>query len=423
MKSTENKLLMIVNEFPPIGESGVQRPLKHLKYISRAGWKCFVITPAKPTKSVFDHSLLDEIPRSASIYRTFSLGFGGRSVNAFADIKHVTKCSVSFAKKAAWKVLNLLNSILFPIDKQIGWVPFAYFKALSLIRLHGIRNIYITAFPFSAFLVGTMLKRKLGNKITWVADYRDAWQFEPLLKETALPFRFRMIQHQDLHVLQSCDHAVFPTKHIHELYLHKYPWLKSKSVTITNGYDEDDFTELIAKSHDNFTVFFMGKIYHQQRSNPLPFIEAIESSSIKDMHFVHAGSVSRDMKPLLEQHPSYTFEGYKSHRAALQNALSADVNLIVLNDDAASEGVYTGKLFELLRIGKPILALGPKRGLVKDLLAQNGAGEYAWIGSKEEIVSAFKRLRTNPQKYYSRPDSYERFSREKLAQALMSLYE
>ncbi|MDZ4182487.1 MAG: glycosyltransferase, partial [Candidatus Cloacimonadaceae bacterium] len=361
MKSAEPKLLMIINEFPPVGESGVQRPLKHLKYLSRAGWKCFVVTPGNPPKAVFDYSLLDEIPRSASIHRTFSFGFGGRGVNAVAGIKHGTLSKASLARKALWKglwkALNLFNSLLFPIDKQIGWVPFAYRKALSLIRSHGIRNVYITAFPFSAFLVGIMLKRKLGNKITWVADYRDAWQFEPLLKENILPFRYRKIERKDRQVLELCDRVVFPTEHIHKLYLQKYPWLSDKSVTITNGYDEEDFTGLIPRKYDKFTVFFMGKVYNPKRSNPLPFIEAIAQSHFGDLSIVHAGSVSQDVKPLLEQHPIYRFEGYKSHRAALECALGADVNLIVLNDDAASEGVYTGKLFELLRIGKPILAL------------------------------------------------------------------
>lgn len=423
MKNAEPKLLMIINEFPPVGESGVQRPLKHLKYLSRAGWNCFVVTPKNPPKAIFDYSLLDEIPQSASIHRTFSLGFGGRGVNAVADIKHNTMSKASFARQALWKGLNLLNASLFPIDKQIGWVPFAYHKALSLIRFHGIRNIYITAFPFSAFLVGIMLKRKLGNKITWVADYRDSWQFEPLLKERVLPFRYRKIERMDHQVLQLCDRVIFPTEHIHELYLQKYPWLSGKSVTITNGYDEDDFRGLSPRKYDNFTVFFMGKVYNHHRSNPLPFIEAMDQSTFGDLSFIHAGSVTQDVKHLLEQHPIYTFEGYKSHRAALECALGADINLIVLNDDAASEGVYTGKLFELLRIGKPILALGPKRGLVKDLLAQSGAGEYAWIGSSVEIIDAYERLRANPENYHCSPDIYERYSREKLARALMNLYE
>ncbi|MDP2173079.1 MAG: hypothetical protein Q8J62_04825 [Candidatus Cloacimonadaceae bacterium] len=421
MKSAKDKLLMIVNEFPPVGESGVQRPLKHLKYINRAGWQCFVITPGKASKTVIDESLLNEIPSEATIHRTFSLGFGGRSVDQVAELKFSSTSGGSMLKNLFWKALNLLNSLLFPIDKQIGWVPFAYLKALSLIRLHGIRNIYITAFPFSAFLIGIMLKRKLGNKICWVADYRDGWQFEPLLKENTIPFRYAIIERFDRQSLELCDHAVFPTEHIHALYLQKYPWVKTKSSTITNGYDEDDFHGLEAHTFDKFTLLYMGRFFFLH--DPLPFIRAIKDECSQDFQFIHIGSAAKEIASKLSTYPIYNYQGYKSHRQALEFALGADANLLILNDDKDSEGVYTGKLFELLRIGKPILALGPKRGLVKDLIEQSNAGEYAYIGSSDEIVTAFKRLRVASKSYHTQPETYERFSRERLSTALMKLYE
>ncbi len=40
---SKDKLLMIVNEFPPTGASSVQRPLKFAKYAVKAGWEVQII--------------------------------------------------------------------------------------------------------------------------------------------------------------------------------------------------------------------------------------------------------------------------------------------------------------------------------------------------------------------------------------------
>ena len=68
----KNKILMIINEFPPTGQSGVQRPLKFVKYAVKAGWEVHIIAPKKPVRKVVDYSLLQEIPKEAHIYRVVS---------------------------------------------------------------------------------------------------------------------------------------------------------------------------------------------------------------------------------------------------------------------------------------------------------------------------------------------------------------
>ena len=205
------KILMIVNEFPPVGESGVQRPLKFLKYLSKAGCETFVITPKRLPKNVTDRSLEKDVPPDAKIFHTGSWGLQGGATESLGDFRSKLSRGGSGLRSLLWFLLKLVNDILFPIDKQIGWVPFAWFKAVLLIRKHRIRNVYITAYPFSAFFVGVLLKLTFGKSIFWLADYRDAWQFEPKFEEKTLWFRQRIIIKCDNLFLKLADYVVFPT--------------------------------------------------------------------------------------------------------------------------------------------------------------------------------------------------------------------
>jgi len=171
----DNRILMIVNEFPPTGESGVQRPLKFLKYLDRAGWQCWVITPKKLPKNVVDASLCDDVPPKAHIIKTHSWGLTASATDKVADIRAKTANKLSLLKRLIWGAAKLINDIVFPIDKQIGWAPFALVAAIKTIRKHDLRNVYITGFPFSALLIGVALKHVFKDKVFWVADYRDAW--------------------------------------------------------------------------------------------------------------------------------------------------------------------------------------------------------------------------------------------------------
>jgi glycosyltransferase involved in cell wall biosynthesis len=415
------KILMIVNEFPPVGESGVQRPLKLLKYLDKAGWDTYVVTPRKPSKNVLDHSLCDEIPNRTKIYWTASIGLSGGSQHKFAKLKYNTQSSSNWLKGFISGILRGLNHLLFPLDKQVGWVPFAMLTSLRLIKSKGIRNIYITAFPYSAFLIGIRLKKILGDKIHWVADYRDTWQFEQLLLRDIPAWRLRMICRWDERTLRTCDHAVFVTEYIRARYVQKYPWLERKASVITNGYDEEDFEGLEAVKWDKFTVMFMGRFYFPP--DPRALLRALSRWQPSDFQMLHIGSMTHEIEEIVSPYHFFRSLGYKKHQEALEGALGADINLLLINDDVHSAGTYSGKLFELLRLGKPILALGPAEGVIKDLVRRSHCGEYVKLTDEKGILEALRRIRENPPAYKADPTIISEFSREKLCGQFIKLYD
>lgn len=418
------RILMIINEFPPVGESGVQRPLKFCKYLSKAGWIPFVVTPKVYPKNVFDHSLEKDIPANAKIFKTHSWGIPAKGIDKIADIREQIDSPKSPLKKLLWHVMKIVNDILLPFDKQVGWVPFALAKSIVLIQRYKIHHVYITAFPFSAFLIGIALKQIYKNRIFWVADYRDAWQFAPVLQKNVIPLRFKIITRWDDLCIKYCDKAIFTTPYCYERYSHKHPRHAHKLSVITNGFDEDDFQNLNPISYDKFTLLYMGKIF-SFKGSPLPLLRAIRKSISSEFSYIHIGTLPPNIKAEInkEEMDFYDFKGYKSHLEALNYAAAADMNILIVNDDPESSGVYPGKLFELIRLGKPILALGPPKSLIRDIISEHSLGEYAPLKDEEAISQCLLRLCNREKSMSIDAEIISRFSRKYLCAKLITLLE
>ena len=140
---------------------------------------------------------------------------------------------------------------------------------------------------------------------------------------------------------------------------------------------------------------------------------------------IHIGSISAAFLQDIQRIDKgvYKFCGYKNHREAISYILGADINLIFLNDDPISTFSFTGKLFELLRAGKPILAMGPKKCIIEDLLKETGAGKYAWIKDKDQIKMKINELLTDTSSFSIQTDIIKQYSRAETCKTLLSIYE
>ncbi len=415
------KVLMIINEFPPTGESGVQRALKFVKYLSKAGHEVHVITPKKPVKSILDYTLCNDIPKSVIVHYTPSLGIKGKARDAIAKTKDSVKYQEpSLIKSIIWNIIKLVNDFIFPYDKQIGWVPFAIYKASKVIKKERIEKVFITSYPFSAQLIGLKLKKKFGSRIFYVADYRDSWQFEPKLSENVNRTRLRKIQKLDNMVLKKCDYFTVATEQILEEYFEIIPELKSKSTVILNGFDEDDFNDIVPMKFDKFTFFYMGKIYDYKRS-PLPILETLHKvENSMDFQFISIGTIPKSiLNDVNSKFSFFKYLGYKSHKQALEMGAGADILVLIVNDDIKSKGVITGKVFEYIRLNKPILAICPKDGVLEKLINDYKLGVATQPNNEAMLLEAVNRIMN--YNIIRDDESIHKFSRESQTQQLIEV--
>jgi glycosyltransferase involved in cell wall biosynthesis len=246
-------------------------------------------------------------------------------------------------------------------------------------------------------LIGLTLHRLTG--IPWVADFRDSMTEEyyprdPLMRRSYLWIERRAVRYS--------ARLIFTAPSTHKMYLDRYPNLEAdRCVVIPNGYDEEDFTGIeIAQPLNNsngraLRLLHAGLIYADDR-DPRAFFSALS-------RLRKEGVISRD-NIVIDLRASGSEDYYAallkefciddivrllpalSHRKALEDCASTDA--LLLFQAASCNHQIPAKVYEYLRLGKPILGLTPEDGDTGRLLKNVGGGTVIDLASEEGIYRA-----------------------------------
>lgn len=400
------RLLMLAYNFPPLGGAGVLRSVKFVHYLPRFGWQSVVLSVNEGYRECQDPTLFNEIPTDTEIYRTRSLeprriSLVQKSIAARRSQQR------SWLAKLIIKILNVIRNWLLVPDEQIGWLPFAVWQGLSLARRSDIKIIYSTSMPYTAHLVGFMLK--LFCRKPWVVDLRDPWTQNPVEK---VPRRSYLMEKM---VFKYADRIIANTPNFKKIILRDYPWLdKNDIVALTNGYDKRDFEGLISRPRPNkqFIITYLGvfyqNLYHRGRYTRTPeyFLKGFKKfvdkhrltpEEVEARFFGIFGKLNEALVAELDLTPYIRIQGFVSHQEALQWQMDSDVLLLIMYDDEADKASVPQKTYEYLASGKPILALVGDDG-VAELMRMTNAGlvvnpvDVAAIqGAIETYYEKFKR--------------------------------
>ena len=201
---------------------------------------------------------------------------------------------------------------------------------------------------------------------------------------------------------------------------------------IPNGYDEEDFDHLQAKQNaqGTFNLAFSGTFY-SHINNPRDLFRAFAILKEKDralfqkFRFHHIGKTNIDLLNLAKKfnvEEQIVLHGYLPHREAL-TVLSGMDGLSIILDSRLPKSKYAigSKLYEYLRLRKPILALLPKNSEAAETILQADAGVVAQGTEHERIALILKNWMENRSSF-----SYtgiEQFDRQKQAQSFMDFFE
>jgi glycosyltransferase involved in cell wall biosynthesis len=417
-----------------MGMGGTQRSAKFVKYLYKFNWEPVVVTVKDVHYYAHDNSLLKELGNS-KIIRTESLDPLRLLARWRKTSSSSEKTVPSSAHHGKSKFLMLLNNIisgwLFIPDSKILWLPFALNKSISIIRKHKIAIVYTTSPPHSAHLGGLLLKLMTGAK--WVADFRDDWtggesQPSPSIIHT---FINRLMEKWVLktadRVIGMCDHL---TANLFSKSGHSSAGIKF--LTIVNGYDREDFSGLEnLPLNSRFTITHCGSI--SRVSDPEPFLKAIQSlfqqqPQLKNQIWIQFfgtdlyGRFDYLLKSSgLEQ---YVFPiRYLPHRDALDQIMQSHLLLLTIFKKTDEE-IITGKVFEYLASGKPILLISSDgevariiRSLNRGLVRHNNDIS----GIQNAILDYFKKWQQGELRFND-PLSLPQFDREQLTGRLADVF-
>ena len=438
---TKKRVLMAAYYFPPLSGSGVFRSIKFAKYLPLYGWQPTVISTDRPPNgwNFADESQVAEIPKDMEVIRIPDGISTGRETSLensrvqavlgfLRDILRLSPEADAIFAQYLQSAQGIRNLLTFPCG-ALCWAYDVVQYIEKNLDLSKFDAIYTTSGPSSAHLIGFYLKRNYG--IAWVADYRDPWTDNPYGGyNPAIPY-YKMLFELERLLLQQADCNLTVEESLVQTYMDHFDLPRERIRSITNGYDETDFTALPCPGKcGKFTIQYSGLLYTPQR-DAAPVLKAlrqlIQEKKIdrKQIQFRITGA----SEPAnLEAARQYGLEeilvqtGYISHSKALQCNLESNLLLLLVGDEAKFKNVYTGKFFEYLRSGRPILALAPKGGAVARVLRETGHGESflsTQVGQiKAMILREYRKWQSGEPAELLRAPAIARFERKELTRQL-----
>ncbi len=369
-----------------MGGSGVQRPLKFVKYLRKFGWNPIVLCPEPGAYHTFDDSLAEELS------------------NLDVEV-HRVKGNTPFHKTGTQKKVRLpnwLTSILRKIsvffwlpDNKKGWIEPALELGLELIEKKNIDLVFSTAAPYSNLLLAAEIKKRTG--IPTVMDLRDEWLESHLIKYPTGWHKQKMRKIEG-ETLSQADVLTVINEPYKESLGSRYPALDIR--VVKQGYDPEDFEikEGVNQPSDKMILFYSGLFYGDRK--PDLFLESIfelleENPNYRnklELHF--QGGLDHQTLLLIERfklQENVKDYGYVNHKIAVKNIMKADVLWLMVGHMNHSDKVTVGKMFEYFGTNKPILALVPDGG-TRTLLEEYGAYYIAKPNSKNEIKLELKKM-------------------------------
>lgn len=396
---SEKNILFVASHFPPAAGPAGQRPAKFCKYLPEFGYRPLVLAVSdRKTLHPADHTLLNDV-RETTIYRcgTFK-PWPIRALRLFG-------------------IENLLRALFFasPDIGALTWHRDAISEARRIFSLHRIDAIYATVGPFSNAILGLKLKRLLGG-IPLVLDYRDPWTTAH--KSWPTPFHLYRERSQEKQALAAADAIIAVTPTMQNMLEEAFPQSRGRVHVICNGYDRDDIPPRCASPlkgplrvgycgssrryrpqiqwalHGLLTRrFFYGEIDDYSTYTPEYLCRATRvmldnRPELNDHIFLRfAGQTTRTYAPLVSQlrlENIVSLEGYLPHSDSIRLLNESDVLFLpyALPTNGKRNYNYSGKIFEYLAVGKPILAAAPP-GDARDLVERVGAG---WCVGPKDIA-------------------------------------
>ncbi|MQM28473.1 glycosyltransferase [Glycomyces albidus] len=227
------RLLYLAYYFPPSRASGVYRARATANYFAEAGWDVTVLrAPDRFFTDVvgsLDESLVATVdPRIATVQPHLDFFPWEQDVRRFGAFRG----NFPFLAKRvhAWK-----QRFKFP-DVYNSWGDSAVEEGLRLHRERPFDLVLATGNPFSAFAAAYRLGRRTGRP--YIVDYRDSWTLDLFTNEDAFPPGHRAWR-WERRILEHAAGALFVNEALRTWHADRYPKAADRMHVVLNGWDPD----------------------------------------------------------------------------------------------------------------------------------------------------------------------------------------
>jgi glycosyltransferase involved in cell wall biosynthesis len=375
------RITIVSWHFPPVNTIAAVRLGKLARHLQLSGHDVRVITVASHSS---DRSLplevdpkvvrqtafvdVDRLVNPRSWYQAMRSRFGSIPRNAGDDPTHVSARS---------RLSELYRNLIFVPDRYVGWILPLLRELRGLSRIRPPDVILVSGPPFSAFVAVAIFARYA--RISWIAEFRDRWADDPY---ALIPsWRRSLDRRLEAWVLRTAAGLVTVSEPWSQHYARLY---RLPVVTAMNGYDPQDFAGLPSDpptTSPPLRIVYTGFVYPERR-DPTQLFRALLLSGLSPgvVQILFYGSRSSYLEARIDEvgvRPYVQVHDPVPYHEAVKLQATADVLLLLQWNDPADESNVPGKVFEYLAVRRPILGLGPEKGIPAQLVRERRAGLYS----------------------------------------------
>ncbi len=430
-KAGKRKVLIITYYWPPSGGAGVQRWLKFSKYLRNYDWEPVIFTPENPEAPAIDNSLEKDIPVGTTIIK-LPIIEPYSAYKRFVGMKPGEKVNAGFLQEKekpgfAEGVAVWLRGNFFIPDARRFWIRPSVKFLSAYLKENPVDAIVSTGPPHSMHLIAMQIHKKLN--IPWLADFRDPWtgiDFYHQLKLTS--FADRLHHKLEKKVLASATAVTVISRDM----VNEFNGIVNREYNlVTNGYDEQDISPLPQNQLDaKFTLSHIGSL--NATRNPAGLWKVLAEMVKTKPEFAKAleiklvGKVDIGVLKSLEANDLTAYLTrieYMPHQEVMHEIQKSQVLLLLINNTPNAKGILTGKIFEYLGSGRPILSIGPENGDASLLLRECEAGKTADYSNQESMrqILADYFLRFSEQRLVSNTENRLKYSRKVLTAEIVNI--
>lgn len=425
------RILLISTYFYPQNRISVLRVGQWAKYWALHGHQVTVLTTQK-YPFLGPYGLAPELPDGIEVVEVpFLPPWLRRHLEARSRSRstHATGARSGEHLRAGLRSMRTYIGSLFDIHDL--WVGPARRKGLELMKAHRFDAILSSFSPPAVHMVASRLK-SVHPETVWLADFRDLWANNHIISAKGL---LRLIENAlERRTMQGrADALITVSEPLGQELGERYPRLPVW--VIENGFDPDEFPDWRVRirtppgANGMLRICYAGTLYPGRR-DPTPLFEAVNrliDTGVLDRSRISIDFYGQNEKQLAaildrchgNRHGVVHAHGFVSRADSL--AAQARSSLLLLLESSAPEarGVLTGKLFEYLVSGIPILAVGINSHNAAGALLQRTGTGFCAITADEIATMLTEALQKQRFEFYTpNADLIASYSRDLQAQGI-----
>ena len=419
-------MLIVTYFFPPLNAIASLRPYAWAKYWSRAGHEVTVLTARKvPRDGLLDLEIDSSVTSAVKVIEIPPFPLPGPRSSATRGMGIDDEGASSTRHQVKTFVKRVLRGAGIDPSSRHWWALGALQATRSLSREQNFDVVVSSYGPPASHIIAGLIKRRL--PVFWVADYRDLW-FGSSLLTGKWPFS-RVEKKIEDTLVRKADLITTVSD----------PWrdmLRARFgegvITIENGFDLEDLQGLSKESlfprDGKIRVVYTGTFY-PERQNPEPLFCAL--ARLRDqgvpidqrLEVLFYGVKRSALESLVTR---YRLQGivtartYTDRKTVLRAQRDADLLLFLDWIDPSFRGMLTGKLYEYLYAGTPVLCIGQSSDTDAARFIDEARIGLS-VGMSESLISTTlsELLLGKPLPYSPSPEALARFTRERLSRMML----